>query len=209
MGGAPAGTASTSKGLRTACIALFWSTAAMTVFVVVALVNRRSVWVDLVEGRLGIGDLGRASEADDLVSAAFGLTFLVSLAALIVLSIWSLRVGRRARETGAGDVSPGLLCGSWYIPYAAAIVPFIQLRRVARHHRRSTASLNVWQGFFVAAWVTATAVAGLDPDENDVFDDLDDITDMLTGQLVAAVLTMIVTFVMAFVATQALRTIDG
>lgn len=187
---------------------LFWCTAAAVVLVVVALSNRRSLWSDFVDGGLEFGDLQRIDDADGLVSAAFGLTFILSLAALIVLSIWSLRVGRRARATGATGVSPGLACGSWYIPYAAAIVPFIQLRRMARHWRRPTVMLGVWQASTIVGWVAATAVAGLEPNEDDVFADVSDITDRLNAQLAFAVLAMIAVLAMAFAGMRALRSLD-
>ena len=105
-------------------------------------------------------------------------------------------------------MSSGLFCGSWYIPYAAAIVPFIQLRRVARHRQRSTTSANLWQGFFIALWVTASALIGLEPDEDDEFADVSDVTDRLDGQVGVAVVTMIVALIAAFFAMQAMRTID-
>jgi hypothetical protein len=142
------------------------------------------------------------------VSAGFGLLLILVLATLIVVSIWSLRVGRRARLTGATDVSPGLACGSWYIPYAAAIVPFIQLRRMARSWRRPTAMISLWQAFSIATWVAGTGLFGLEPGEDDVFLDASDVTDQLNGQLAFAVLTMIGMMVMAFAATQAVRRLD-
>jgi len=197
-----------SGGLRTASIVLFWCTAAATILVVAALARRRSAWTDFVDRGLDRDVIGRIDDADSMASAAFGLTFALGLATLIVVSIWSLRVGRRARAAGASDVSPGLACGSWYIPYASAIVPFVQLRRVARRWGRSTTMLGVWQACFIATWVTGTAVAGLEPDEEDAVVDVSDITDQLNGQLVFAVLSMIIVAVMAFVAMQAVRTID-
>jgi hypothetical protein len=139
---------------------------------------------------------------------ALGLTILLALATTIVVSIWSLRVGRRARMSGATDVSPGLACGSWYIPYAAAIVPFIQLRRVARHWRRPTTMLGVWQAFSIVMWVAGTALLGLEPNEDDVFTDATEITDRLNAQLVFAVLGMLAMLAMAFAGMQALRSLD-
>lgn len=187
---------------------LFWCTAVSTVLVVVALFNRRSLWSDFVDGRLEFEDLRRIDDADSLVAGAFGVTFLLGLATLIVVSIWSLRVGRRARMGGARNVSPGLACGSWYIPYASAIVPFIQLRRIARHRQRPTGMLGIWQACYIATWVTGTAVGALEPNEDDVFDEVSDITDMLNAQVAFAVLGMIVMLVMAFVAMQAVRGLD-
>ncbi len=61
---------------------------------------------DLERGELSVA--GRLDDADSLVGSSFGLLFLLAVATLIVLSIWSLRVGRRARLAGATDVSPGV-----------------------------------------------------------------------------------------------------
>jgi hypothetical protein len=202
--GAPAAPPGTrSGGLRTATIALFWCTAVATVLLVLALLRRRDLWRDVERGDLRVA--GRLDDADDLVGSSFGLLFLLAVATLIVLSIWSLRVGRRARMAGATDVSPGLLCGSWYIPYAAAIVPYVQLRRIARHGGRPTGSTNLWQAFHIATWIVATGVLGLEPTEDDLFED---IAGKLSTQVVAASLLLIAAFVMAFVATQALRALD-
>jgi hypothetical protein len=204
----PQSEASGSGGLRTASIVLFWCTAAAAVLVVAALFNRRSAWTDLADREGTLVDALQYADADDLVGASLGLVFLLGLAALIVVSIWSLRVGRRARRAGASSVSPGLACGSWYIPYASAIVPFIQLRRMARHRGRSTASLNVWQGCYIAAWVGCTICAGLEPDEDDVFADLSDVTAMLNAQAGLAVATVVASLVMAFVAMGAMSDVD-
>ncbi len=61
----------------------------------------------------------RASQPRRLRRQPIGGFFLigVGVAAVIVLSIWSLRTARHARGCGAHDVSPGLACGSWYIPF--------------------------------------------------------------------------------------------
>ena len=76
----------------------------------------------------------------------------LALASIIVLCIWSLRTARHARAGGA-RVSPGLACGGWWIPYANAIVPFVQLRRVARHRGRTTSWVSAWQGLVIATLV--------------------------------------------------------
>jgi hypothetical protein len=209
VGGAPATVAGTgSGGLRTATIVLFWCTAGASVLAVIAFFSRRSAWVDFTEGS---GSASAVDDADDLVSAALGVTFLLALASLILVSLWSLRVTRRARAAGATDVSPGLACGSWYIPYASAIVPFIPLRRTARRWQRPTGLLNVWQACYIALWVTGTAVMGLEPTDEDAvraFFDPTEITDKLTAQAVFGVLSLVALFVMAFAAMQAMRTID-
>jgi hypothetical protein len=207
-GGSLPPTAGGSRGLATAAIVLFWVTAAAAAFAVIALFNRRAAWQDVVDGDAGLSGLSKLSDADDLVSAANVVTFLAALASVIVVSIWSLRVGRRARARGATDVSPGLLCGSWYIPYASAIIPFIQLRRIARHDGRPRGMVSAWQGLLIAGWVLGTAVGGLEPGEDDVFNEVDDLTDQLTTQSVVGVLALVVLVAMAFVAMRAVRDLD-
>lgn len=207
MVGAPAATVPTSsRGLATATIVLFWVTAGAMALMVIALLVRRAAWADFADGG-GFSAAADVSDADDFVQAANFIAFLAALATVIVLSIWSLRVGRRAKALGV-NVSPGLLCGSWYIPYASAIVPFIQLRRIATHRGVARGMLNLWQGLLIASWVLATAVAGLEPDEDDVFDDVGDISDRLNSQAGVSVLAALVLFAMAFAAMRAVRTVD-
>ena len=89
-------------------------------------------------------------------SAALLLLVLgLALASTIVVSIWSLRVARHAKRTGADGVSPGLACGGWYIPFANAIVPFLQLRKAAEHARRETRFLNTWMALAIVSLVVS------------------------------------------------------
>ena len=167
---------------------LAWCAVAATVLTTVMAVRRKLAWDDLDLGDVGFEGVVRVDDADDLFEAARFVAAALALATLIVVSIWSLRVARRARLQGATDVSSGLACGGWYIPYAAAIVPFVQLRRMARHWRRHPGAVNMWQAFTIASWVIATGVQGLEPGDDDSFDD---ITSMLTAQLFGFVLLVL------------------
>jgi hypothetical protein len=173
---------------------------------VAVLAYRRSVWSDFEEGRLDPGDIGRLEDADDAAVGVFGLVIVVGLATAIVLSIWSLRVARRARATAAADVSPGLACGGWYIPFANTIVPFVQLRRVARHRGRGVGHLNTWQGLAIASLVLSLISRGAGDVET--AESFDEVSQRLAVEVTVGVLIAVVTLAMAYVATLALRDVD-
>jgi hypothetical protein len=179
--------------------------AAATLPFVAALAYRKSVWSDFEDGSLTLADLGKLEDADDAVAGISGVLVLLGLATTIVLSIWALRVARRARASGA-TVSPGLACGGWYIPFANTIVPFVQLRRVARHGRRPAGHLNTWQGLAIATLVLSFIVQGVSDIET--ADSMDDVSVRLSAQVALGVMIAITTIVMAYVATRALRDLD-
>jgi hypothetical protein len=180
--------------------------AAATLPFVAVVAYRKSVWSDFEDGRLTLADLGDLENADDAVAGVSGLVVLLALATTIVLSIWSLRVARRARANGATLVSPGLACGGWYIPFANTIVPFVQLRRVARHGGRPAGHLNTWQAFTIATLVLWIIMRGTN--EIETADSMDDVSARLSAQVAVGFGITIVTFVMAYVATRALRDLD-
>jgi hypothetical protein len=190
-------------GLRTATIVLFWCATGGTVLLLVALINRRVTWNGFANGDRALSDL---HDADDFVAAASSITSLIMLASLIVLSIWSLRTARHARFTGATNVSPGLACGSWYIPFANAVVPFVQLRRVAGHRNRSPKMVNLWQGALIAVWLVWLAlriVINIDPDTPD------ELTSRLTAEVVIGAILVLGMAVLAYVASRAVKEVDA
>ena len=200
----PAGTPSPTAGLRTATIVLFWCCVGSSLLFALAATYRRSVWVDFRDGRATFADL---DDADGVVGLAVLVAFGLTIASIIVLSIWALRTARHARLTGAADLSPGLACGGWYIPLANAIVPFVQLRRVAVHRRRSTAAVNLWQGLVIAAGLFsfASRAAG----QVDVDDSRDDVISKLTTESVLAFVSTVVLAAVTVVAVRAMRDVDG
>ena len=168
-----------------------------------ALISRKVTWDHFIEGNASFDDL---RGADDFVGAAGGISTLLALAVLIVLSIWSLRTARHAKATGATNVSPGLSCGGWYIPFANFIVPFVQLRRVANHRQRPRAMVSLWQGLLIGLWVATVVLRGIgDADENTA----DDLSSRLTGEVVVGVIIVVLSVITAYVASRAIRDVDG
>jgi hypothetical protein len=190
-------------GLRKACIALFWVATGAAALLLIALIARRVAWSNFTRGEASLSDL---RDADDFVGGASFILFVLVLASLIVVSIWSLRTARHAKATGAGSVSPGLACGGWYIPFANAIVPFVQLRKVVRHRGRATTTVNLWQGMLIGVWVVSVALRGVsNSDENTV----QDLTTRLTSEVVLGSILLAGMAVTAAIAMRALRDIDG
>jgi hypothetical protein len=204
VGAQPLGAAPTdTSGLRTASIVLFWCASAGAALLLVALVRRRMVWNDFRDGSASLSDL---DGADDFVDGTNGIMSLLMLAALIVLCIWSLRTARHARNTGAVDVSPGLACGGWWIPVADAIIPFIQLRRVARHRHRSTSLVGWWQGLLIASWLVMGVLRGVSNTDPDTPDDL---LNRLTAEVALGAVLVVALLVTAYVASRAMREVDA
>ncbi len=201
---APAvGTAPTDTGgLRTAAIVLFWCVAGASAVLTAAMFSRRATWHS---DDVTFDDL---QEADDFVGGAALILFGVAIAALIVVSIWSLRTARHARQTGASNVSPGLACGGWYIPLANLILPFIQLRRIAAHRGQRRDMISVWQGLLIAAWLLSGFASNVGNDI-DTFDSFDDVSSTLTTQSVVGVFATVFLAATAFVAMRALKVVDA
>jgi hypothetical protein len=192
-----------TAGLRKATVILFWVTAASIGALAIAMTVRKTAFDRAVDGT---GSTQAVRDADDFVGGMVVLAVLVSVASVIVLCIWSLRTARDARDRGA-RVSPGLACGGWYIPYANAIVPFVQLRRVAAHRGRPTSWVSAWQGLVIAAVVLGM---GLRVASNwDDFDPPDDISTRLTSQVVLGFLLTALYVAMAYVAGRAMKDVDA
>lgn len=167
-----------------------------------ALFNRKSVFADALEGNATVQEL------NDTASQTNGVLLLLSalaIATTIVTSIWSLRTARHAVATGARNVSPGWACGGWYIPIAAAVVPFIQLRRVAAHRGRSVTLLTCWQVALVALWGMWLALRGAGSDEVII----DNLESQINTQQIAGVGLCVALGVAAFCAMRATANIDA
>ena len=107
------------------------------------------------------------------------------LAGAIVVSIWSLKTAQNADASGATGVSPGLACGGWYIPIGWLFVPFIQLRQVTAHRRRSLTALTLWQVFFVGFWLFSVLFRVFG--RFDLDDSADDVSGALDVQIVMSI----------------------
>ena len=129
---------------------MFWCIVGAAWVVVIATINRRRVFDEFRGGDAPGFEL---DDADAFVAGAAFVQIGVTIAGVIVLSIWSLRTARYVKQFGAVDVSPGLACGGWYIPFGNLVVPFVQLRRIARRRRRAATAISWWQGLFIAQFV--------------------------------------------------------
>ena len=189
-------------GLRTAATVLFWCVAGASALLTAAMFSRRATWQS---DDVTFDDL---QEADDFVGGAALIVFGVALAALIVVSIWSLRTARHARQSGATNVSPGLACGGWYIPLANLIVPFVQMRRIVDHRRRPRDMVNVWQGLLIAAWLLGAFVNSTSSNL-DTADSFDDVSSTLTTQSVIGIFATLFLAAAAFAAARAMKAVDA
>lgn len=198
VGATPTDTA----GLRRAAIVLFWSVAGGSALLTIAMFARRQTW------RSEDATFDDLQNADNLVGVTALLVLLAGLAAVIVVSIWSLRTARHAKQTGATSVSPGLSCGGWYIPFANLIVPFVQLRRIVDHRRRPRNLVNAWQGLLIVAWLFS-AVTNNVGGSIDARDSFDEVSSTLTTQSVVALAATVLLAVTAAVAGRAMSTVDG
>ena len=115
------------------------------------------------------------------MAAAEFLEAGLAIAALIVLSIWSLRTARHVKSYGGHDVSPGLACGGWYIPFGNFVVPFVQLRRVANRREPTGTWISWWQGLFIAQCVAGVAFQRFGDIE--AASSPDDFSNRLSGQI--------------------------
>ena len=134
-----------------------------------------------------------------LLAAAEFLEAGLAIAALIVLSIWSLRTPATSAY-GGQDVSPGLACGGWYIPFGNFVVPFVQLRRVPVSGPAAD-GINWWQGLFIAESVAGVSFQRLGDIES--ASSPDDFLNRMSGQIGLAALTAILLTATAYVAMRA------
>ena len=195
---------SPTRGLRTATITLFWCVVGASWLVLLAAINRRRVFDDVDDLEGFVNDF---QDADDALAAAEFLEAGLAIAALIVLSIWSLRTARHVRSYGGHDVSPGLACGGWYIPFGNFVVPFVQLRRVASRRDRRRTWINWWQGLFIAESVAGVSFQRLGDIES--ASSPDDFLNRMSGQIGLGALTAILLTATAYVAMRATRDVEG
>jgi hypothetical protein len=197
------GPATDTRGLRVATVVLFWCGAGAVAVLAIAFTVRKGAFERAVDGS---GSVQAVDDADDFVRVMVRVAMLVAVASIVVVCIWSLRTARRARDGGA-RVSPGLACGGWWIPYANAVVPFIQLRRVAAHHGRTTSWVSAWQGLVIAAAVLGVGLGGVSGwDERDL---PDDISNRLSGQVAFGFALTALCIALAYVAGRAMKDVDG
>jgi hypothetical protein len=171
-----------SSGLRTASIILFWLVSAASALLTIAVFARASTWDDFYNNNRTFSGLQDLRDADDFVSGAAGFQGLLTLAAVIVLCLWSKRIADNAVARGARNVSPGLACGGWFIPIGWFFVPFDQLRKSLAAMHRSSPSLMYWQIAFGASAVFGVVQRFVVGDLDAGTTDTDDVSGRLTLQ---------------------------
>jgi len=195
---------SPTAGLRTATIALFWCTVGAAWAVVGAVASRRATFDEYRRGEATLDDV---DNADVLVQGVSILETGLAIAALIVVSIWALKATQHVQRFGANDVSPGLACGGWYIPFGNFVVPFVQLRRVARFRGRSVVAIGWWQALFIAQACAGFGLRSVDDFES--VSTTTEISDRLGLQIVLAALAAVGLTASAIVAMRATRDVQG
>ncbi|MCW2526072.1 MAG: hypothetical protein JWM76_932 [Pseudonocardiales bacterium] len=170
-----------TSGLRTASIILFWLVSAASAILTIAVFARASTWDDFYDNNRTFSGLQDLQNADDFVSGAAGFQGLLTIAAVIVLCLWSKRIADNAVSRGARNVSPGLACGGWFIPIGWFFVPFDQLRKsVAAMHR--SPALIYWQIAFAGSAIFGSVQSFVVGDLDAGTTDTNDVSGRLTLQ---------------------------
>jgi hypothetical protein len=115
------------SGLASTIRVLFWIAAVASVLVALAAVNRKSSWTGFLEGDKNLSDL---DAADGLLGGSILIVLVVTLAAAIVLCIWTIKATRNGNNLWQAGASPGLAGASWFIPIAWFFLPYMQLKKV-------------------------------------------------------------------------------
>ena len=141
-----------TAGLGLSIIVLLWvELAAILAQVAASIYEQRVVDDFLNSARWERPAPNSIDRADILVNVTVAFTLLIGLATVILLALWSNRVSHNAQNRGVPGLRPGLAAGGWFIPFAGAVIPFIQLRRAAKPFLGTTTSLTAWQVLIVSA----------------------------------------------------------
>ncbi len=114
-------------GLRTALVVLLACSAAASLALVLALVNRLGVIDDIEAGQFGFELLERARDADDAVELAASFSLALALASAVLLIVWQWRCAKNAELLGRDRprFGPGWSIGGWFIPFANLVIPVL------------------------------------------------------------------------------------
>lgn len=192
-----------TSGLRTTAVVLFWVVTAATAALSAALFSRRGVWDDFIAGS---GDIDALDRADAAVGGLVILIAVATVAAAIVVSIWSLRVVRNAEQFAGHGLKPKLACGGWYIPLGNLWIPFVRLRATMSALHGDPTKVSHWQ----AAWIAMAIVGGIDRAafNLDSFDP-DEVRNTLTNAANFSLLNLIVVALTALLAQRAMTRVDA
>jgi len=194
-----------TKGLGAAIIVVLWVELATILLNVAAAFDARRVFDEVISSTgIESSSFDRLEEADARVNATALLVLLIGLAAVILLAVWSNRVSHNAQNRGVVGLSPGLAGGGWFIPFANAVIPFIQLRRAAKPFIGATSVVTAWQVFLVsAAFISRSGVREVE-EASTAFELSDALTDHISYLAFAAALFLGA----AICATQSITDID-
>lgn len=177
------------------------SVAAYGLFAIAAL-SRHAVWDKFVAGDRSLSDV---NTADNVIGATAALVGALTIAIAILLAVWAFRAAGNARARGV-DVSPGLAAGSWFIPIAFYVVPFVQLRK-ALGGRGKPGLVSRWQGLWVAQSLLGNFLQRVFGDV-DAANSADEVSSRLRNQgIVIAISTVILVFTV-IAARTAMRHVD-
>ena len=184
-------------GLRTALVVLLGCSAAASLAVVVAILNRIDVINDVEAGRITFDLAQRANDADDAVETAASVALVLAIAATVVFIIWQWRCAKNAELLGRDH--PTLRTG---LEHRRLVHPVRQLRHPGPHlpgplagqqcggppgqrggRYADRGSSGIWWAAFVVGAVTSRAVSG---DEADTLADLRDQNDVLVAGFVVS-----------------------
>jgi hypothetical protein len=192
------------SGLRTTTIVLFWVGTVLLLIVGLVAYNRGTVVDDFLAGTKTSKDV---DDSNDAVAGSLVLWLLASLAVAIVLSIWSHRTVRNAKQRDPSlSVSPGLAAGGWYIPIGWYWVPWQQLRNAAKRFGPLSSALTAWQALFIGSsvlWIVGRSLVGGNVDVNS-----DNAVSRLHSQGIFFVLSGVALGVSTIMAMRAMREID-
>jgi hypothetical protein len=202
---APSLPITSSAGLRTTVVVLFWIATAASLLMALAAFARRSTFDGFLEGSKTIDDL---DSADAAVGGAFVLFALTLLVAAILLAIWSHRsVGNAKKVTGSLELRPGLAAWGWFIPIAYLFVPFAVLRRAAHVTGLDGNAVSRWQLGFLALFAGQVAFRVFGT--FDAFrDDAGTVSDKLRNQGIVGVVVTIVLVLTTLAASKAMKQLD-
>ncbi len=193
----PGGPVQRVSGLAGAIRILFWVVTALTGLTLLAAFNRKSVWDGFQDDTKSLSDV---DSADGLIAGALVVTVLAQLAAVIVLCVWSIRAARNANNLYGATTKPGLAGGSWFIPFANFIVPFLQLRNAFNAARLAAANLNLWQAMLILGAVVN--FVGRQAGQLDV-SSVSDVSGRLSAQVVWFTISFVGTALAAFFGSRA------
>lgn len=194
-----------TDGLGVAIIVVLWVEFAALLMSVAAHINAQSVFDEIVNSASpDSSSIDRLDEAENLGNASGLFTLFIGLVAIILLAVWSNRVSHNAQNRGITGLDPGLAGGGWFIPFAQAVIPFIQLRRAAKPFIGTTNLITTWQVCLVsAALVSRNGLRDME-EATTVFE----YSDALDQRISSLSLTAALFLVAAICATHTINDID-